>query len=344
MLKPLYKSDQVKVLLRDLEQLISRHQKKGVGQQQLGPYAAHHLYVTYPDAFCLSRGRPGFATLSKQLPRLRALGFDALHVLPFLQSPMIDKGFDVQNYLRVRSDLGGNRACNSFLAASRKHGLRVFMDIVMNHVSEQSAWFKAAEQGQVRFRRYFITSEKEPKFIRKYQDASGEIALYEQAGKEIAVRIVFPEQVGRIPHWRLGRDGYWYYHTFYPHQLEMNWHNPEVFLEYAKILSYWAARGLSFRLDAIQLLGKKDYMNEAESSDRTHQIVKALREVVRRVNSESIFLVEVFTKLPEMLRYFGSSKSGGSELSYNFQLCASLWSALEFRDGKPVWQCLRASW
>lgn len=347
LLTPLYGVRDGARLASRVKKLIARHAAKGrrTGRRhggQSGGYARRQLYVTYPDAFRDGRCRPGFATLTKQLPRIRAMGFDAVHVLPFLKSPMIDGGFDVEDYLTIRKELGGKRAFDQFLRQAGRLGVRVFMDIILNHVSERSAWFRAAQRGRGRFREFFVSSKERPAFIRKYRDGEGVWAVYAHKGRKLPVWVVFPEQAGEIPHWRRARDGHWYYHTFYPQQLDVNWANPEVFWEFAQILSYWAAHGLSFRLDAIPFVGKEVYMDERAPTTRTHRIICALREVVRSVNPDSVFLAEASSGMPELKRYFGSGRRRESELAYNFTLCSGMWCALVRADPAFVWEALRA--
>src|SRR5947209_6582381 len=78
-----------------------------------------------------------------------------------------------------------------------------------------------------------------PQFLRTCHNEAAVWARYIVNGKKRDVNIGFPELTGEIPQWMQGSDGYWYYHTYYPQQLDLNWHNPDVFLEFAKIVIFW---------------------------------------------------------------------------------------------------------
>jgi len=154
------------------------------------------------------------------------------------------------------------------------------------------------------------------------------------------VNIAFPEMAGEIPHWREGKDGYWYYHTYYPQQLDLNWHNPDVFLEFAKIIVFWTSLGFNFRLDAIPFVGKGPYKPTDEDNEFTHQLIAAFRYVAESINPECVFIVEAFEEMSVLARYFGYTRFKQTHLAYNFHLCAYLWVALVEQDATFIWQKL----
>src|SRR5690606_3740025 len=99
-------------------------------------YKNLQMYVTYADSFHTG-DVANFRVLKKQLDHVKNLGCNCIHVLPFLSSPMVDMGFDISDYFLVREELGGGKALDQFLIEAKDKGIRVMMDIVLNHVSEE---------------------------------------------------------------------------------------------------------------------------------------------------------------------------------------------------------------
>lgn len=299
-------------------------------------YKNMNLYVVY--AGLLKSGRkPAFESLIDHLPRIKELGSNAVHILPFLESPMLYKGFDVSDFLKARSDLGSIRDLQRFRKAADEQGLRVFMDLVFNHVSDQHEWFKKAQSGEKKYQDYFIHTSTKPKFLRTYHKDAAVWAEYEINGKKRAINVAFPEGAGEIPHWRQAEDGNWYYHTYYPHQLDLNWKNPEVMVECAQVLMYWASFGFNFRLDAIPFIGKSAYKETDKDHEKTFAIIAALKAIAREINPECVFLVETYESLDTVLEYFGTSNREQAEMSYNFHLCTYLWVSLVTQDANLLW-------
>jgi maltose alpha-D-glucosyltransferase/alpha-amylase len=295
------------------------------------------LYVTYPDSFC-KNGKCNLDALTKKVKHIKDLGCNAIHVLPFFKSPMIDLGFDVSNYKKVRKDLGGNDSFESFLSKCKDHDITVFADIVLNHISFEHRWFQKAINGDKKYMDFFIWKEEHPKFIKTLQKNGKTWARYEINGKTHDIFLIFPDQVGEIPHWYEGDDGNWYYHTFYPHQIDVDWTNPQVFIEFAKILAYWSQKGVSFRLDAIPFIGKNVDKGTYTDDKRTQLIVQALHEVIQQVSPDTVFLAEVAFELEKIKTYFGNNDIVESEMCYNFPLNAKLWLGLLSKDSAPIWE------
>lgn len=136
--------------------------------------------------------------------------------------------------------------------------IKVFMDLVLNHVSDQYEWFKKAEEGDEKYQNYFSITRIKPKYLKTIHKNSTVWAVYElENDKIVETNIAFPESCGPLPHWIEGKSGkIWYYHTYYPEQSDVNWLNPEVFLEFVKIITFWIKLDFNFRLDVIPFVGK----------------------------------------------------------------------------------------
>lgn len=308
-------------------------------------YKHLQIYVTYPDAFH-DDWRAGFEQLTQNLDHIQNLGCNAIHVLPFLSSPQIDGGFDVSEYYIVRDNVGGNQAFEDFLLAAQKRKMAVFMDLVLNHISQEHRWFSQAISGDRFYRGFFYNSLTKPELIKVETRANGKFAIYQTNAGQVEIRIIFPEQVGDIPHWRQAEDGYWYYHTFYPQQLDLNWNNHHVFIAMAKTLIYWARKGLLFRLDAIPFVGKEIAPGQIETSQRTHVIVQALHSIAQHAVSQPVFLVEANQPTSKLLRYFGQESTNyrdqviEAELAYDFPLMNAIWTSLATNDPEPIAQTI----
>jgi maltose alpha-D-glucosyltransferase/alpha-amylase len=316
---------------------------KGVKKIDTDWYRRMRLYVTYPNSFKDNKGA-GISQLTKEVDKIKKLGCNAIHVLPFFKSPMIDMGFDVSNYLKVREELGGNQAFDVFLDKCERENIKVFIDIVLNHVSFQHHWFKKAVQGDSYYKDFFISREEKPRFIKTFQKNGKTWARYKFKDQNRDIFLIFPDQAGEIPHWYQGKDGDWYYHTFYPHQIDVDWNNPEVFYEFAKILIFWARKGVSFRLDAIPFIGKDIEAGVFTKDQRTQKIVQALNLVVKQESPDSVFLSEVAFELEKIKTYFGADDLIESELSYNFPLNAKFWLSILQQDSSHIWEILNRSY
>src|SRR5256886_4089206 len=238
------------------------------------------------------------------------------------------------------ADLGTMEDMKNVVHEAQRLGIRLIMDLVSNHVSEEHEWFQKAQAGDEKYRRYFIVQKTKPRFVGKFHKDSAVWARYIVNGKEVDVNIAFPEMAGEIPHWREGKDGYWYYHTYYPQQLDLNWRNPDVFLEFAKIIVFWASLGFNFRLDAIPFVGKGAYKQTDEDNEFTHQLTAAFRSVAESINSECVFIVETYERIQVITRYLGYTHFKQTHLAYNFHLCTYLWVALVEQDATFIWQKL----
>jgi maltose alpha-D-glucosyltransferase/alpha-amylase len=304
-------------------------------------YQSMQLYVTYPEAFD-AENKSGFLALADNLTYIKKLGFNAIHVLPFFFSPLVDRGFDISDFTRVRENLGGNEALNVFLDKARQEEMNVFIDLVLNHTSDQHPWFVAAQNGDEHFRRFYITSKEKPFLVRTWEDDQGLWAKYRLGEKEISARIIFPDVASDLPHWREGIDGYWYYHTFYPNQLDLNWSNPDVFLTFMDIIMFWARQHVNFRLDAISFIGKQVDLGIIESSNRTHLIIQAIHKLLEQAAPHTAFLVEACQPVQVTKEYFGNGEVE-AELAYNFRLMQSLWASLVSSNNEYIWKALEVT-
>lgn len=302
-------------------------------------YKNSSIYVTYPDSIHLHQETP-LTNIKDYLTTIKKLGCNAIHILPFLKSPMKDKGYDISDYYTLREGLGGKEALQSFIHEANRQDIHIIMDLLVNHVSIEHDWFIKAENGSEKYRNFFIHTKETPQFLGKIEKDGAIYAKYLVNNEKILAVVVFPEFAGEIPHWTQGKDGYWYYHTFYPYQIDLNWHNPDVFIELAKVLLYWASQGFSFRLDAIPFIGKPAYKHVDTHNPFTHHLTTALNMLPQMVASDCIFLLETFEHLNSVIEYFGTVNNHQSNLLYNFNLNTSLWLGIVKENQTPIWKRL----
>lgn len=337
--RDLYGSKQAKEIMSDLEEFISFLQPYTSFETNPLWYKHLNLYVTYPDSFFA--GKVSFLQrLEKQCEYIEKLGCNAIHILPFLESPMVDKGFDISDFTRIRSELGTMKDLEAVMEKAKALQLHIFMDLVFNHISDQHEWFKKAESGDTYYRDFFIWTKEKPKFIRKVHKDAAVWAEFEIKGKKELINIAFPEYCGEIPNWRQGKDGIWYYHTYYPQQLDINWQNPQVFTEMVKIMLFWASMGFNFRMDAIPFIGKAAYKKVDDDNKRTFLISAALSALAKTINPACTFLVETYEKIDTVMAYFGDSNVRQAHLAYNFHLCTNIWVSMVMKDSTYIWNML----
>ncbi|MDF2690666.1 MAG: alpha-amylase family protein [Gammaproteobacteria bacterium] len=332
--------DQADSIAKRLAAYIDKVEYHTAGTADKHWYKSVELYCIYPDGINYDASLKPLQNLKMHLKRIQNLGFNAIHILPFLESPMIDRGFDTSNFMKIRESLGSIEDMTALLEEANNLGIHVFMDLVFNHVSDQHEWFQKAIKGDAHYRNFFIHSKEKPKFIRKFHEKSAVWAEYEVDGERKIINIAFPEYAGPIPHWRDGGDGYWYYHTYYPDQIDLNWLNADVFIEMAKVVVHWAKLGFNFRLDAIPFIGKGPYKEISIKNKEAHAITAALICLADPVNPNCTFLVETYEELESVIEYFGRSDRISANLSYNFHLCTSIWVSLVTENVKFIWDKL----
>lgn len=176
--------------------------------------------------------------LRQRLPYLAELGVDAIWINPWYPSPMADAGYDVADYRDIEPSYGTLDEAQAAIAEAHTLGIKVLLDIVPNHTSDQHAWFRAALSGQPQARARY--------HVRPGRGAGGELPPNNW------------QSIFGGPAWTRLPDGDWYLHLFAPGQPDLNWEHPEVRAEFEDILAFWFDRGVDgFRIDVAHGLVKK---------------------------------------------------------------------------------------
>ena len=271
-------------------------------------------YATYTDLFAGDLN--GVAT---KVDYLADLGVTYLHLLPLLRPRpgQNDGGYAVMDYRAVRDDLGTIDDLAELATALRRRGISLTLDLVLNHVAYEHRWAELARDGDDYYRGFFHLFDD-----RELPDR------YEKSLPE-----VFPDFAPGNFTW--DRDAQaWVWTTFNEWQWDLNWHNPEVFYEFADLICWLANLGVEcLRLDAIAFIYKR-MGTSCQNQPEVHAITQALRAVARIAAPALIFKAEAIVGPTDLVPYLGVGRHTGkvSDLAYQNSLMVQIWSALAAKD------------
>lgn len=290
------------------------------------------FYQVYVRSFADSdhNGVGDLAGITAALPTLADLGVDALWLTPFYPSPMADHGYDVADPRGVDRVFGDLDSFDDLVAAAHDLGLRITVDLVPNHSSEEHEWFRAARDaapGSIERARYHFRDGRGP----------GGTAPPNN----------WPSVFGG-PAWTRLPDGQWYLHLFAPEQPDLNWANPEVAADLDATMRFWLARGVDgFRLDVAHGMAKPtdlpDVSNEVNTDllgsptiddprfddDGVHELHRGIRRTLDEFPGV-MAVGEIWVQNDERLaRYIRPDEL---HLAFNFRLLEADWVATELRD------------
>ena len=316
-------------------------------------YKDEIIYMFYVDQFgVVTPEKPNtFKDSEEMFDYLSDLGVTTLYLLPFAESPMSDAGFDVKNPQNIRQDLGGTPQFKDFIKKAKENGFKIKSDLVLNHFSDQHEWFQDILKGDLSKLDYFIVRDKMPEYKKYVDDKVGTIVEYtEPDGKISKRRLIFPEITEN--HYRevnINGKNYYFYHTFYPFQLDINWENPEVLYYCLETINYWANLGIDiFRLDAIPYLSKESGTN-AENLPKTHAIIKLISDYIQMTAPRTVIQAEACQYPNDILPYFGKERKFKTtienedkvikrtdefQIAYHFPYMPAIWASLVTGDKK----------
>jgi maltose alpha-D-glucosyltransferase/alpha-amylase len=257
-----------------------------------------------------------FEGLMRRLDYLAGLGVTCVWLQPFYGSPNRDNGYDVTDYYNVHEKHGSLGDFVNFINHAQALGIRVVVDLVVNHTSIDSPWFQSARSDPHSFfRDWYVWSDIRPKNHKE--------------------GIVFPGQ--QTTTWTLDRKaGQYYFHRFYRHQADLNTWNPYVRAEIRKIMGFWLQLGVSgFRMDAVPFLIEKK--GPGVETQQDFNILKEMREFLQWRSADAILLAEANVPPDESLPYFGD-EGDRLQMMLNFAVNQRLFYALATADTEPlVW-------
>jgi trehalose synthase len=261
-----------------------------------------------------------FAGLISQVEYLAGLGVTCVWLMPFQPTPNRDDGYDISDYYGVDPRLGTLGELVEFVRTATNRGVRVVIDLVVNHTSDEHPWFREARADRDSPRRGWYVWRDEPS-----DEPKG---------------LFFPD--AETSNWaRDDESGQWYLHRFYSFQPDLDTSNPEVRDEIARIMGYWLELGVSgFRLDAVPALLETAGLPERVEADPKAWL-RDLRKFASRRRGDGMLLGEVNVGLEELGGYFGEH-GDMLHMQFAFLVNQHLWLALARESAEPLEMIIRS--
>ncbi|MFC4555951.1 maltose alpha-D-glucosyltransferase [Georgenia faecalis] len=246
--------------------------------------------------------------LIQRLDYLQWLGVDCLWLPPFYPSPLRDGGYDISDYTAVAPEYGTMEDVQELITEAHARGMRIIIDLVMNHTSDQHPWFQSSRSNpDGPYGDFYVWSDDNT----KYPDA----------------RIIFVDT--EQSNWSFDpvrRQYYW--HRFFSHQPDLNFENPKVVEAMYDIVRFWARIGVDgFRLDAVPYLFEEEGTN-CENLPRTHQFLKELRAMVDAEFPGTLMLAEANQWPEEVVEYYGTDAAPECHMCFHFPVMPRIYYAL----------------
>ncbi len=280
-------------------------------------------YVFYVERFAGT-----LAGVHEHLDYLDELGANYLHLMKVIaaREGENDGGYAVIDYTRVEPALGSNADLEALCTETRRRGSSVCIDLVLNHCAREHPWARAASAGDERYRQYFHT----------YPDRSMPDAF------EATLPEVFPDFAPGNFTWD-EEGAQWVWTTFNSYQWDLNWANPEVFLEIVAVMQHLANLGVEvFRLDAVAFMWKR-LGTDCQNQEEVFDLLQGLRTCSRVATPAVAHKAEAIVAPDDLIRYFGVGRHHGkvSNIAYHNSLMVQYWSALASRDTRLMTHALR---
>ena len=265
-----------------------------------------------------SDGTGDLRGLADKLDYLAWLGIDCLWLPPFYPSPLRDGGYDISDYEGVLAEFGTIDDFTALLKAAHERGIKVIIDFVMNHTSDQHLWFQASRKDpNGPYGSYYVWSDDDT----RYPDA----------------RIIFVDT--EPSNWTFDpvRKQY-FWHRFFSHQPDLNFDSADVQQAMIDALRFWLDLGIDgFRLDAVPYLYERDSTN-CENLPETHEFLKRLRKEIDRDYPDRVMLCEANQWPDDVVQYFGDPATGGDEchMAFHFPVMPRIFMAVRRENRYPI--------
>ncbi len=261
-----------------------------------------------------------FEGLISKLDYIVALGANTIWLLPFYPSPRRDDGYDVSAYRDIHPDYGKLSDFRNFVRQAHARGLRIIVDLVINHTSDEHPWFKRAVRSKAgsRWRNFYVWSDSDKKYD--------------------ATPILFRDTEKSNWEWN-AEAGAYYWHRFFAHQPDLNFDEPLVVEEMLGVIRFWLRIGVdALRLGAVPYLIEREETSN-ENLAETHQLLKRIRFEMDRDFPDRMLLAEV-NQWPEDVRvYFGEGDE--CQMAFNFSLTARMLLSIARENSYPLIDIIR---
>ncbi len=280
------------------------------------------IYEVHVRAFYDSNadGIGDFRGLTERLDYLQDLGITAIWLLPFYPSPLKDDGYDIADYTSIHHSYGTMHDFTTFLREAHRRGLRVITELVLNHTSDEHAWFQRARRSPPgsRQRDFYVWSDTPEKFSE--------------------ARIIFKDFEASNWTWDQTAKAY-YWHRFYSHQPDLNFDNPAVRRAIFQVVDFWLGIGVDgLRLDAVPYIFEREGTN-CENLPETHQFLKELRRHIDAKFKDRMLLGEANQWPEDAISYFGDGDE--CHMAFHVPLMPRLFMAIRMEDRFPILEILQ---
>ena len=260
-----------------------------------------------------------FRGLAQKLDYLQDLGVTAIWLMPFFPSPLRDDGYDIADYRTVHPSYGTLDDFKLFLEAAHQRNIKVIIELVLNHTSDQHAWFQESRKSKDNPKRdWYVWSDTDTRYK--------------------GTRIIFIDT--EMSYWAwdpVSKEYYW--HRFFSHQPDLNYDNPALREEMWDVTKFWLDMGVdAFRLDAVPYLVEREGTN-CENLPETHAVIKDLRKRMDEHYPERMLLAEANQWPSDLRPYFGDGDE--FNMAFHFPLMPRMFMGLKLEDRKPITEILQ---
>ncbi|HEX4978722.1 MAG TPA: alpha-amylase family protein [Acidimicrobiales bacterium] len=282
------------------------------------------VYCLDPETFLDldGDGRGDLAGVTERIDYLAGIGVSCLWLMPFHPTPNRDDGYDIVDHYGVDPRLGSPGDFVALVRTAKDRGMRVIVDLVVNHTSDRHPWFRDARRSRTsRYRDFYVWVDEPP--------------------PEPSAGVVFPDAEDGI--WTHDpKSGQWYLHHFYSHQPDLNLANPAVREEIEKIAGFWLELGVDgFRVDAVPFLIELGGSKPDPAIERDpHELLRDLRSFISRRKGEALLLGEVNLPPRQLRAFFGGGDGDELQMAFDFPLMQATYLALARADARPITRAL----
>ncbi|XP_063617383.1 maltase A1-like [Cydia splendana] len=295
------------------------------------------FYQIYPRSFADSDG-DGIGDLNgitSKLGYIKEIGAGAIWLSPMFQSPMYDFGYDISDFYAVHDEYGTMEDFEALIAKAEQLGIKVVLDLVPNHSSNESEWFQKALQGDEKYYNYYVWEDGVIDEDGNMQPPNNWLSHFHDSAWE------YKEEVGK-----------YYLHQFVVGQPDLNYRNPDVVEEMNNVIRFWIEKGVAgFRVDAVNCLFEVDKnlwggkypdeplsgalgvaLNDHDSlehiftkdQNETYYVVYDWRDILDEYKAKDgvtrVMMTEVYAKIQDVVKYYGEGDREGAQIPFNFDL------------------------
>ncbi|KPJ07576.1 Maltase 2 [Papilio machaon] len=309
------------------------------------------FYQIYPRSFADSDndGIGDLNGITSKLEHVKEIGAGAIWLSPIFQSPMYDFGYDIADFYAIHDEYGTMEDFEALLAKADELGLKVILDLVPNHASNESMWFQEALKGNEKYYNYFVWEDGVIDENGNMQPPNNWRSQFRGSAWE------YREEVGK-----------YYLHQFVVGQPDLNYRNPDVVEEIKNVIRFWLNKGVAgFRVDAVNCLfevdkdlyggkypdeplsgrrdvdpGSYDYLAHIYTKDQneTYYMVYDWRDVFEEISAqdglERVMMTEAYATIQDVVRYYGEGERKGPQMPFNFNLITDVDASSSAADMK----------